>query len=42
MSNYMKQWMNEKQFVLSIDLSGKDENIHIPKIHEDGSGGEER
>ena len=34
--------IERKQFVLSIDLSGKDENIHIPKIHGDDSGGEER
>ena len=38
----VKKWMNEKQFVLSIDLSGKDENIHIPQIHGDDSGAEER
>ena len=42
-SDNVKKWMNEKQFILSIDLSGQDENIHIPKIHGDkSSNAEER
>ena len=42
-SDNVKKWMKEKQFILSIDLSGQDENIHIPKIHGDkSSNAEER
>ena len=38
----VKKWMDEKQFILSLDLGGKDENIHIPSIHGEDSSAEQR